>query len=136
MIQVTDPTSTAFDYWDNYPQDNPHLLNGFKGTFAFSDHLLIPEPLTEFLLEFYRGGIGERRSNHIKAIPLEEINDLLNEQWEGPGSMSKIVRMTYDLKANRLLENPVDSKAALKGYEAPTFESNLDQTVVDRIEKP
>jgi|TARA_B110000977_G_scaffold10097_1_gene13194 hypothetical protein len=135
MQQVTDPTSTAFTYWDNYPQDNPFHLNGFKGTFAFSDHLLIPEPLTEFLLEFYRGRTGERRKNHIIAIPLEEINELLNEQWEGPGSMSKIVRMTYELKANRLLESPVDSKSALKGYEAPTYESNLNPNAVDRIEK-
>tara|TARA_B100000780_G_C20978025_1_gene390694 strand:+ start:179 stop:589 length:411 start_codon:yes stop_codon:yes gene_type:complete len=135
MKQVTDPSSLAFKFWDNYPTDNPFLLNGFTGTFAFSEHLLIPEALTEFLLEFFRTRLGERRSNHIKAIPLNEINDLLNEVWEGPGSMSKVVRMTYELKANRLLETPVDSKSALKGYEAPTFESNLDQTVVDRIEK-
>jgi len=137
MIEVTDPTAIAFDYWDNYPTDNPFLLNGFKGTFAFSEHLLIPEALTEFLIEKFRPRLKEGRKNHIQVIPLEEINDVLNDIWEGPGSMSKVVRETYQMKYDRTADSDDDTvtTSVFKGYEAPTYESNLNPNAVDRIEK-
>ena len=119
MLTVTDPTTIAFKFWDENPTDNPNLLNGFNGTFAFSDHLLIPEGLTEFLLEYFRPKLKEGRgkSGHIDQSDLEEINTLLNELWEGPGSMSKIIRMMYMLKDNRLLETPLTSSDTIKGFE-------------------
>jgi hypothetical protein len=33
----------------------------------------------------------------LKRIKLEEINALLNELWDGPGSLAKIFRMENDL---------------------------------------
>ena len=86
--------NSAIRYWSNQPTEHAWSLNGFAGTFAYSDHRLIPEAITEFLLEHFRSRVGEARKNHIKAIPLEEINDLMNEVWEGPGSMVKIVDIT------------------------------------------
>ena len=30
-------------FWAKQPTNDPQTINGFKGTFAFSDHLLIPQ---------------------------------------------------------------------------------------------
>ena len=79
-------------YWANQPTDDPFSVNGFAGTFAFSDHSRIPEPHVEFLLEYFRKRARRNSSEgHIKAIPLEEINEVMNEVWDGPGSVIKLV---------------------------------------------
>ena len=129
-----DSRSIALNYWSEQPTDQPWLLNGFKGTWAFSDHSLIPDVILEFLLESFRDRFGELRKGHIKSIPLNEINDLLNEVWEGPGSVIKLVNLTYDMRYNRYSTNTIDAKDVMKGYEIPTIESNLGENVVDRLE--
>jgi len=135
MFNFTEANASAIKYWSEQPTDQPWLLNGFKGTWTFSDHALIPEVILEFLLEYYRPRLGEMRKGHIKVIPLNEINDLLNEVWEGPGSMVKIVNMTYDMRYKRYETTPIDAKDVMKGYEIPTIESNLGENVVDRLEE-
>ena len=135
MFNFTEANASAVKYWSEQPTDQPWLLNGFKGTWAFSDHALIPEVINEFILEYFRPRLGEMRKGHIKVIPLNEINDLLNEVWEGPGSMVKIVNMTHNMRIARLDVAPDDTKDPLKGYDTPTIESNLGENVVDRIEK-
>lgn len=70
--------------------DNPFSVNGFRGTWAFSDHSLIPGVFNGFLQRHF----GVMR---LKRIKLDEINALLNELWDGPGSLQKIFRMENDL---------------------------------------
>jgi len=82
-------------YWERQPTDQPHLLNGFNGTWNFSDHNLIPEALCNFILESFP------KATRFKRIPLEEINDLMNDVWEGPGSMVKIATIYNEIKAER-----------------------------------
>ena len=135
MYNYVSSKESAVAYWESTPTDQPWLLNGFKGTWAFSDYSLIPEPILEFLHEYYNKRLGELRKNHIKTIKLNEINDLLNEVWEGPGSMSKLVAMTHDIRIARLSSNSDDTTDPLKGYDTPTIESNLGENVVDRLEK-
>ena len=124
------PTAVS-NYWANQPTDDPFSVNGFAGTFAFSDHSRIPEPHVEFLLEYFRSRLGETRKGHIKAIPLEEINEIMNEVWDGPGSVIKLVNLTYQLRAERLSETPDDVKNVLKGYDTPTYESDIGKSAVD-----
>ena len=128
------PTAVS-NYWANQPTDDPFSVNGFAGTFAFSDHSRIPEPHVEFLLEYFRKRLGEPRKNHIKAIPLEEINEVMNDVWDGPGSVIKLVNLTYELRAERFKDAPADVKNTLKGYEVPTYESDIGKSAVDKIEK-
>ena len=123
--------NSAIRYWESAPTQFPNYLNGFNGTWAISDHSRIPEVILEFLLEHFRSRLGEVRKGHVKAIPLEEINDLMNEVWEGPGSMVKIVDMTYNLRHNRSKTEPIDTKDVMKGYITPTFDSNLGKSAVD-----
>jgi hypothetical protein len=59
----------------------------------------------------------------------------MNEIWDGPGSMAKIVSQMYEMRHNRLEDNPIDTKNVMKGYEIPTIESNLGANVVDKLEK-
>jgi hypothetical protein len=56
-----DSRSIALDYWTQQPTDQPWLVNGFKGTWAFSDHSLIPDVILEYLLESFRDRLGEFR---------------------------------------------------------------------------
>ena len=91
-------------YWDRQPTDQPHTLNGFNGTWAFSDHDLIPEGLRNFIFESFP------KVERFKRIPLEDINTLMNDVWEGPGSMSKIARLTQELRNARLGNVSSDSK--------------------------
>lgn len=77
----------------NRPQfvNDPFHPAGFKGTWAFSDHSKIPDVFHEFLQRYY----GVYR---IRRVPIDQINKLLNELWEGPGSLEKIFRMQDDLR--------------------------------------
>lgn len=109
-------SSAAF--WDSQDTTNPVTLNGFAGTWDIKDHTLIPQALLDFINESFYG------YTRIKRIPLEEINNLLNEVWDGPGSMSKIVRMTQEKRTLREMD---EVKDPLKNYETPTVDSELDQ---------
>tara|TARA_B110000503_G_scaffold61012_1_gene96885 strand:+ start:2735 stop:3145 length:411 start_codon:yes stop_codon:yes gene_type:complete len=75
----------------------PSLVNdpfhpaGFAGTWKFSDHSLIPEVFNGFLQRHF----GVMR---LKRIPLDDINKLMNEVWEGPGSIPKLLNLENDLR--------------------------------------
>ena len=129
-----DSRSIALNYWSEQPIDKPWLVNGFAGTWAFSDHSLIPDVILEYLLESFRDRLGEFRKGHVKSIPLNEINDLLNSVWEGPGSVVKLVNLTYDMRSNRFSTISNDAKDPLKGYDTPTIESDLGEKSLDRLE--
>jgi hypothetical protein len=82
-------------YWETQPTDQPHTLNGFAGTWAFSDHNLIPDGLRNFIMESFP------KVEKFKRIPLDQINTLMNDVWEGPGSMPKIARLTKEMRIAR-----------------------------------
>jgi len=117
-------SSAAF--WDSQDTTNPVTLNGFAGTWDIKDHTLIPQALLDFINESFYG------YTRTKRIPLEEINNLLNEVWDGPGSMSKIVRMTQEKRTLREMEDEDEVKDPLKNYETPTVDSELDQLSDDQ----
>lgn len=101
-------------FWARQPIDDPQTINGFNGTFAFSDHLLIPQGITEFLLEYFHKKCFKTanswKKNHIQSIELDEINELMNDLWDGPGSMIKLSKMTNDMRMARLWDNEEDEK--------------------------
>lgn len=72
--------------------DTPWLVNGFRGTWQFSDHSLIPSILHGFLTRYF--GIAK-----LKRVPLNEINKIMNEVWEGPGSLEKLFRLEAEMIA-------------------------------------
>jgi len=71
--------------------DNPHHPAGFKGIFKFSDHRLIPDVYIGFLQRHF----GVLRLSRVK---IEEINRIMNEVWEGPGSLEKLFNMEEDYR--------------------------------------
>lgn len=94
----------ATSFWEGRDLDKPYTLGGFNGTWAFSDHNLIPNDLNNFILESFHP------AERIKRIPLEDINKLLNDVWEGPGSMAKLERLYHEMKAARLSKTDMTSK--------------------------
>jgi hypothetical protein len=83
-------------YWERQPTDQPWTLNGFNGTWNFRDHNLIPESLRNFIIENFP------KVEKFKRIPLEDINTLMNDVWEGPGSMPKIIKLMAEMRTQRL----------------------------------
>ena len=73
--------------------EDPFHPNGFKGTFQFSAHDLIPSVFHGFLQRYF----GQYK---IRRVPLEKINQVMNEVWEGPGSLEKIFRLEEELRAS------------------------------------
>jgi hypothetical protein len=71
--------------------DNPYAVNGFNGTWSISKHNLIPDVLLGFLQRHF----GQFR---IRRIPITDINAVLNELWEGPGSLEKIFLLEDEMR--------------------------------------
>lgn len=115
-------------YWAN-AESTQSSLNNFSGTFAITDHLLIPNPLMDYLSEkFYK-------VTRLKRVSLADINDALNDVWEGPGSMVKITQLTCEMKHDRQI-NGVDTPDPLKGYATPTIDTAPTDTItVDKSRK-
>ena len=94
MYDFEKALSTKIAFY-NQPRflDDPYHPAGFKGTFAFSSHNLIPDVFHGFLQRHF----GHYR---IRRIPLVDINNILNELWEGPGSLEKIFRLEEDMRVS------------------------------------
>jgi hypothetical protein len=71
--------------------DNPNSVNGFQGTWKFTDHTLIPDTLFGFITRHF----GQAK---LRRIPLDKINQLMNEVWEGPGSLEKLFRLELEMR--------------------------------------
>ena len=119
MYDSKKAAESSIEFWEKQPTDSIGTINSFNGTFNISDHRLIPGSLLNYLSEYFY------KYEKLNRIPLEKINNALNEIWEGPGSMPKVIRETYELKQKRnfLGDNTSDP---LKGYDTPTIESELD----------
>jgi hypothetical protein len=78
--------------------DNPNSVNGFQGTWKFTDHTLIPDTLFGFITRHF----GQAK---LRRIPLDKINQLMNEVWEGPGSLEKLFRLELEMRqAGKLIK--------------------------------
>lgn len=107
--------------------DNPFTVNGFKGTWAISDHDLIPSSLNNFIRECFPN------IERFKKIPLEDINRVLNEAWEGPGSLPKLEALAREMRDRRLAEgrtrkDPLGGEPVktIDDYDGEEFEYALD----------
>jgi hypothetical protein len=100
--------------------DNPFSVNGFRGTWQFSDHTLIPDTLHGFLTRYF--GIGK-----LRRVPLKEINKLMNELWEGPGSLEKLFRLEAEMRAaGQQIKFDSRDFAKMKKEDAEEDEDELD----------
>ena len=77
------------------PVTQQHGVNSFDGEWQISDHSGVPQCVLDFLLEKFPSAA------HLRRIPLDKINEALNEVWEGPGSMALVVEHTELLRAAR-----------------------------------
>lgn len=119
MLNYEELRTTSKAYWDDQPRDVPTSLNGFAGTFAFESHQSIPSALRNVIEErFYT-------APRFTRIELDDINEFLNSIWDGPGSMSKIVDITHELRSVRKAGQTVDLDRLYKGYVTPTVDSDL-----------
>lgn len=73
--------------------ENPYHVAGFRGTWNFSSHDKIPDVLHGFLQRYF----GHIRLSRIK---IDEINRVMNEVWEGPGSLTKIFQLEEQMRAD------------------------------------
>ena len=73
--------------------NDPHTVSGFNGVWQFTSHDSIPEVLQGFIQRYF----GQYR---IRRIPIESINEIMNDIWEGPGSLEKVFRLEEDMRAS------------------------------------
>ena len=92
MYQTNIESTIEFYNNPKYLED-PFHPNGFNGTFKFSAHDLIPSVFHGFLQRYF----GQYK---IRRVPLEKINQVMNDVWEGPGSLEKIFRLEEELRAS------------------------------------
>ena len=92
MYQTNIESTIEFYNNPKYLED-PFHPNGFNGTFQFSAHELIPSVFHGFLQRYF----GQYK---IRRVPLEKINQVMNDVWEGPGSLEKIFRLEEELRAS------------------------------------
>lgn len=114
----------SVEYWAKQPTDQPWLLNGFNGTFAITDHNGVAEELQNYVLECFP------KVERFKRIPMEDINRVLNEVWEGPGSMVKVIERTHELRAARQARSnetiKLDEVKTIDDYSSDEFDVKLD----------
>ena len=90
MLDIQGITQDRIDRL-NKDIDNPYTVNGFNGTWAITDHRKIPEVLLGFLQHYF----GQYR---VRRIPLDKINEVMNDIWEGPGSLAKVLNAELEMK--------------------------------------
>lgn len=104
--------------------DVPHSVNGFRGTWTFSDHNLIPDVLHEYLMLLF--GV-----NNLKRVPLKDINSAMNDIWEGPGSLEKVFRQTFELRSQGrdIQFSTVRTKTPVEELDAPISSFGIQDTL-------
>jgi hypothetical protein len=101
MLDYSEMAATHANYWINHKPEEEDALNNFVGEWQISDHNLIPTGVRNFLMERFP------RKERLTQIPLKDVNVALNEAWEGPGSMAKLVLLTEQMRQARVQpENP------------------------------
>lgn len=103
--------------------DRPDHPAGFKGTFKFTDYKLIPEVYLGYLQRYF----GVLR---LSRVSLADINDAMNEVWEGPGSLTKLFTLEEQMRVDgrTLSITPLDyvkSKKATREEEEDEVEEDL-----------
>ena len=119
---IRESIASVDTYWERQPTDQPWTLNGFAGTWTFSDHNLIPDGLRNFIMESFP------KIEKFKRIPLDQINTLMNDVWEGPGSMPKIARLTKEMRIAR--QTGIDTSAK-DTSEVKTIDDYSDDEMTD-----
>jgi hypothetical protein len=108
--------------------DNPNTVNGFRGTWQFSDHTLIPDELYPFLSRHF--GIAR-----LRRVPLEQINKLMNELWDGPGSLEKLFRLEFEMRAaGKQIKFDARDFAKMKEEDAEEDEEDLPLAAFGELE--
>ena len=111
LLDMNDALESKIEFYKK-DIDNRFSVNGFQGTWAISDHTLIPQVFFGFLQRHF----GVMR---LRRIKIEEINKVLNELWEGPGSLEKIFRLENELyKSGATIRFTATDIAKIKKYES------------------
>lgn len=119
MLDYEELRITAKQYWEAQPTDAPNAINGFAGVFEFESHQSIPSALRNVLEERFH------TATRFTKVELDDINEFLNSIWDGPGSMTKIIDITHELRSVRKSGKTVDVERLFKGYVTPTVDSDL-----------
>jgi hypothetical protein len=61
----------------------------------------------------------------FSRVDIEKVNELMNDVWEGPGSMSKIARLHNEMRAER--QRDPDEAAKKDKTPVPTIDDYSDE---------
>lgn len=115
MLDLEKCKQRQHQYWSEDSTVGPNTLNGFAGTFNYTDPARVPELFRNLAVEYF--GLERYRS-----VKLDRLNDLVNELWEGPGSCAKISDVIWDIRIARRVDPTAPRRDPLKGYATPTID--------------
>lgn len=104
---------------DYYLQDD--YLHGINQIteFNFEDPALVPELFRNFAVEYFN-------LERYRRVDLDELNRVLNDLWDGPGSAAKISDIIWDIRIRRREDPRSRPQDVFKGYVTPTVDSELE----------
>jgi len=94
MIEHAELKQKTHTLWAEQPTDFPNTLNAFDGTFAFTEHDLVPELIVDLVM-------SQRNEDKFDKVPLSAVNAIANGFWEGPGSCARISDVIWDCRIAR-----------------------------------
>lgn len=114
MMDLQAAKAAQHSYYNS--TDYIHGINQIE-QFEFTDPRAVPELFRNFAVEYFE---LERYSR----VDLEQLNQVLNQLWQGPGSCALISDLIWDIRIARRQGDPAQD--ALKGYSTPTVDSDLE----------
>jgi len=94
MMNHTALKAHTDEFLSKLPIDEPFTLNSFNGTFAFTDHDLVPGLIQDLVL-------SQRSEDKFKKIPITAVTEIANKFWEGPGSCVAISNVIWHARVAR-----------------------------------
>lgn len=100
-----------------------NTVDSFNGTWAISDHNLVPNGVVNYIMECFP------KVERFRKIPLDDVNRVLNEVWEGPGSLDKVQTLASEMRLRRM--TMVDDKSndpvkTIDDYDSDAFVYTVD----------
>lgn len=115
MMDLEQAQQSQHNYYAQ--QDYAHGVNSITH-FDFQDSSTVPELFRNFAVEYFN---LERYSR----VDLEQLNAVLNQHWQGPGSAARISDWIWNIRIARRAGS-TDAPDQLQNYATPTVDSELE----------
>ena len=110
MYNYSEAYLSSREFYERQGTDDPYSLMGFRGTFTFSDHSLVPELIQTYVLR-------KTKYERFRQVPLELVNTLAREIHGGePGVALRILDSLAEMAVERARLLALDATSEKSNY--------------------